>query len=89
MDSLKNKLTELMKSLTEQDKAQLKSRLKDIVPVFPFSEYEYILVFLRDRNILTFDEYEKIRNEYIDSNKYLKLFGLSPRVFGEIWDRST
>lgn len=85
MDSLKAKLSELMVSLTEQDKAKLKSRLKDLVSVFPFNEYEYMLMFLRDRNVLTLEEYEKIRNEYVSSNKFLNLYGLSPRVFGEIW----
>ncbi|MDO8489455.1 MAG: hypothetical protein Q7S42_05035 [Candidatus Omnitrophota bacterium] len=85
MDSLKTKLSELMSSLTEHDKAMLKNRLKDLVSVFPFNEYEYMLIFLRDRDVLTFDEYEKIRSEYVTSNKYLNLYGLSPRVFGEIW----
>jgi len=70
MDSLKAKLSELMLSLTEQDKDKLKSRLKDLVSVFPFNEYEYMLMFLRDRNVLTLEEYEKIRKEYVSSNRF-------------------
>jgi hypothetical protein len=45
-------------------------------------------MFLRDCNVLTFAEYEKIRSEYINANQYLELYGLSPRVFGEIWGQT-
>jgi len=85
MELLKNKLKKLMGSLIEQDRTTLESRLESLDSVFPFSEHEFILMFLIDRKVLTFDEYEEIRIKYMNSNKFLYLFGLAPRVFGEIW----
>ena len=35
--------------------------------------------------MITFEEYEKLRNSYVGANQNLNLYGLSPRVFGEIW----
>ncbi|MCW5934256.1 MAG: hypothetical protein KIT45_08165 [Fimbriimonadia bacterium] len=34
---------------------------------------------------MRWDDYLKLRKKYIDSNQYLDLFGLAPRVFGEVW----
>ncbi len=53
--------------------------------VFPFNEYEYMLMFLLSKNKLTFEEYERLRNNYVSSNRYLELYTLSPRIFGETW----
>ena len=44
-----------------------------------------MLIFLKDRNAITFQEYESLRKKYVDSNKYLGLYGLAPRIFGGIW----
>ena len=50
-----------------------------------FNEYEYILMFLRDRSVITFEKYEDLRNAYVSANKHLNLYGLAPRIFGQIW----
>ena len=42
-------------------------------------------MFLRDRSVLAFRDYEKLRNIYVSSNRYLDLFGLAPRIFGQVW----
>lgn len=44
-----------------------------------------MLMFLCDRKLITFHNYESHRDEYVSSNKYLDLYGLAPRIFGEIW----
>lgn len=59
--------------------------MESLTSVFPFSEYEYMLMFLRDKGVITFEEYEKLRNNYVKTNKYLELYGLAPRIFGQIW----
>lgn len=82
---LKDYIDKLTSSLDSQNITLLSARLNGLVPVFPFNEYEYKLMFLLDKKILDFEDYEKFRDLYISSNKYLGLFGLSPRVFGEIW----
>lgn len=78
-------LDRLVTSLEPRDQKLLQARLNGLVSVFPFSEYEYILTFLVDRRALSFREYEKLRANYVSTNRYLDLFSLAPRVFGQIW----
>jgi len=42
-------------------------------------------MFLRDRRIIKFEEYETLRSNYVSANKYLPLYELAPRVFGDTW----
>jgi len=82
---LKSFLDSLAGSLPKEDRKLLNARLNGLVSAFPFNEYEYVLMFLLDRGVIGFADYEKLRNDYVSTNKYLELFGLAPRVFGEIW----
>ncbi len=41
--------------------------------------------FLVDRHVISFNEYEELRNNYVSANRYLDLFSLAPRTFGQIW----
>jgi hypothetical protein len=82
---LKGYLDSFAESLKNSDKKLLHFRLKGLVSAFPFNEYEYILMFLLDKNIIRFKEYENLRNDYVSSNRYLELYGIAPRIFGEIW----
>jgi len=84
-EKLHSYLDHLIESLENEDKGLLEARLEGLVSVFPFNEYEYIITFLVDRSILSFEEYEKLRGNYVSANRYLDLFGLAPRVFGQIW----
>lgn len=78
-------LETLSASLPDDDRHILSARLESLISVFPFNEYEYILSFLLDRGIISFGEYEELRNNYVSDNRYLGLFGLAPRIFGQIW----
>ena len=78
-------LETLTESLTGQDRHFLSARLESLVSIFPFNEYEYILSFLLDRRVIAFAEYEDLRSNYVSDNRYLGLFGLAPRIFGQIW----
>jgi len=42
-------------------------------------------MFLLDRGAISFTEYEKLREDYVSTNRYLDLFELAPRIFGQIW----
>ncbi len=75
---LREYLDTFIHSLDQHDRQILEARLKSLISLFPFNEYEYILMFLRDRSVLSFQEYENIRNAYIAENQYLNLFGLAP-----------
>jgi len=82
---LRKYLDKFSETLEQQEKNFLEARLQSLVSVFPFNEYEYILMFLRDRSVITFEEYEDLRDRYVSANKYLNLYGLAPRIFGQIW----
>lgn len=82
---LKERLDLLPKKLNTDDRNLLNARLHSLVSVFPFNEYEYTLMFLLDKKVINFKEYEKLRNNYVSDKKYLHLFELGPRIFGQMW----
>lgn len=85
LQNLRDYLNTLVNSLTAQDQSLLKTKLQGLASVFPFNEYEFILTFLVNRGILNFDDYEELRAKYVSANRYLDLFSLAPRIFGQIW----
>jgi len=85
LKQLREYLDRLAGELQNGDRRLLEARLESLTSVFPFSEYEYMLMFLKDREVITFKEYEKLRDNYVKANKYLGLYGIAPRVFGQIW----
>jgi hypothetical protein len=85
LEDLRTYLDRLVVNLKQEDKKLLEARLESLTSVFPFNTYEYILMFLVDRRVIPFVEYEKLRGNYVSTNRYLDLFGLAPRIFGQIW----
>lgn len=71
--------------LAPEDKKILLDRLSSLKSIFPFNEYEYRLMYLLDKEIITFGEYEKLRDNFVSENPYLELYGIAPRIFGEQW----
>lgn len=82
---LKQYLNNLIQSLEPRNHQLLKRRLESLISAFPFNEYEYMLMFLFGKKVITFQDYEELRERYVSSNKYLELYGIAPRIFGEIW----
>lgn len=82
---LDKQLNEWIKELPREDRKILLAHLSSLKSIYPFNEYEYRLMFLLDREIISFKEYEGLRIDYVNSNPYLNLYSISPRVFGEIW----
>ena len=86
MEILKKHLEKLIGTLSSQQRNKLKNRLDDLISVYPFNEYEYIISSLLGLDKITLDDYLEIRDEYIARNMYLYLFEISaPRGFGEQW----
>lgn len=86
MEYLKEKLRKLIDELSADKKKMLKTRLADLVSVYPFNEYEYIISSLMGFGKITLDDYYEIRDEYVARNMYLYIFEISsPRGFGEQW----
>jgi hypothetical protein len=60
--------------------------LDGINSIYPFSKYEYIISSLLSRNILSFEEYLELRDNYINRNLFLHVFEITaPRGFGDTW----
>jgi len=85
LDDLRAQLDRLAASLEKEDEKLLAARLQGLVSVFPFSEYEYMITFLVDRHVISFAQYESLRETYVSTNPYLDLYSLAPRIFGQIW----
>lgn len=84
MDVLKQKLNELIEELSVDKKEGIRNRLDDLVSVYPFNEYEYIISSLIGFGKITLDDYYEIRDGYISRNIYLYLFEIAaPRGFGK------
>jgi hypothetical protein len=82
---LQNYLNRFAESLRNSDRKLLDARLESLMSAFPFNKYEYALMFLLDKEIVGFSQYEKLREAYVSSNRNLHLYELAPRIFGEIW----
>jgi hypothetical protein len=86
MQTLKSQLAKIVNTLSAHEREQLKNRLDDLISVYPFNEYEYIIASLLGLGKITLDDYLEIRDEYIARNMFLYIFEISaPRGFGEQW----
>jgi len=84
MEQLKKHLDELISEL--EDAAEICERLGNLISVYPFNEYEYMISALLGRGKLSLDDYYALRDEYVGRNMYLYIFEISaPRGFGETW----
>lgn len=84
MEKLRETLSDLIHRF--DDPQAFRQKLESLVSVYPFSEFEYIISYLLAEKRLTTEEYETLRQEYIDRNLYLPLFEISaPRGFGDTW----
>lgn len=86
MQILKSQLEKMIDTLSKDHQSKLKNRLDDLISVYPFNEYEFIISSLLGLKKITIDDYLEIRDEYISRNMYLYIFEISaPRGFGEQW----
>jgi hypothetical protein len=86
MELLKKTIDELVESLAKDDRKDVKERLDNLVSVYPFNEFEFIISALLGLDKITLDDYYEIRDDYIARNMYLYIFEISaPRGFGEQW----
>lgn len=85
LEELRELIQTIAEDLDQGQEGEMEEYIRTQPGVFPFNEWEYRLMYLRDKGLITFDRYESIRTDYVNANQYLKLFGLAPRIFGEIW----
>ena len=86
MKLLKEELDKLIAQLPKDDEEKLRFKLSNLMSVYPFNEYEFIMASLIGLGKLSLDEYYLLRDEYIARNMYLHILEISaPRGFGELW----
>jgi hypothetical protein len=86
METLIKELEEYKRSLSSVDKKEVDDSVLDkLFDVYPFNKFEYLITHLIAKSVLTLDEYLEMRAEYIQRNRYLYLFEMAPRTFGETW----
>ena len=90
METLKKKLEKLIDALSAENKDKLKNHLEDLISVYPFNEYEYIISNLLGLDKIKLNDYLEIRDEYLARNEYLHIFEKygSPTAFGITWAQS-
>jgi hypothetical protein len=86
MEKLKEHLLSLVQELEKEKHEQVMLRLENLVSVYPFNEYEFLISSLMGYGKITIDDYHELRDDYIARNLYLYIFEISaPRTFGEAW----
>ena len=86
MEQLKLKLMSLVQELEEKKHDDLMQRLDDLLSVYPFNEYEFLISSLMGYGKISVDEYYELRDDYIARNMFMYVFEISaPRGFGEAW----
>ena len=68
MEKLKSELEELLRRVPDQ--TAFRQRLDNLVSVYPFNEYEYIISTLLAMDVLSLDAYHDLRNAYIARERY-------------------
>lgn len=68
---------EIIKRLSIMEKNEMIDRLQDLKSVYPFSDYEFVISSLLGTNKMTLDEYENMRDVYIQKNYYLDVFEMA------------
>jgi hypothetical protein len=84
METLEQELDVFMNKLSNAE--NFRKTLGEIYSIYPFSKYEYIISALLAKNILSFEEYLGLRDDYINRNLFLHVFEITaPRGFGDTW----
>src|SRR5664279_1137869 len=86
MEILRTELEELIREIPLAEEEVLREQLADLISVYPFNEFEFIIGNLLGRGILTLDGYIEMRDSYIQRNMFLYIYEIAgPRTFGEQW----
>lgn len=83
MEELHQQIEQILNS-KHIDKSNIESLGKDEY-LYPFSNEGRILAYMLAIKAISYEQYDTLRKEYNNRNKYLRLFDLAPRTFGETW----
>ena len=86
MEILKAELLLLVSELDNSAEDDISSRLENLVSVYPFNEYEFLISCLIGYDKISLDAYYELRENYLARNYFLYVFEIgAPRGFGEAW----
>ena len=83
MKELKLELNNLIKN-TKGNHEIIKA-IENEKTLFPFSAETKLLAYFLAIGEITYDKYSQLNAEYCDRNKYLDLFDMAPRTYGQTW----
>ncbi|MBQ8728309.1 MAG: restriction endonuclease subunit M [Oscillospiraceae bacterium] len=83
---MKELYTELerLEQNTKGDKSIIKT-IKKEKSLFPFSAESSMLTYFLSIGEISFARYSQLNTEYAQRNKYLDLFDMAPRTYGQTW----
>lgn len=76
---------ELFSILKKSGKEDILTRIDSEKDIYPFGRENRLMAYLLGIDAISFEQYEKLSDEYAARNKYLELFELAPRIFGQTW----
>lgn len=86
MENLIKELNKFKEKLTPDKQTILNEDLLNrLYSVYPFNKFEYLISHLLANKVLSIEKYYDIRSSYIERNRYLYLFDMAPRTFGQVW----
>lgn len=83
MKQLREELHRLLKN-TRGDQQEINSIL-DGATLYPFSVESQLLEYFLSIHEITYPQYVQMKEGYIQRNKYLHLFDMAPRTYGQTW----
>lgn len=83
MKILQERLDAIMKQANIDEKITEEIRKEQAVG--PFNKIASLMTYLVSIQALSFEEYNTLRESFSKRNKYLYLYDLAPRTFGETW----
>lgn len=83
MKELTTELNNLLKN-TSGDPEIIRA-IKSEKALFPFSVETRLLAYFLAIGEITYDKYSQLNTEYCKRNKYLELFDMAPRTYGQTW----
>ncbi len=83
MKELVTELNNLLKNTKGDPKTIMSIKQEKIL--YPFSVESRLLTYLLSIGEITYDRYTQLCKEYCARNKYLDLFDMAPRTYGQTW----
>ena len=91
MEKLKQILNEKIKIFNEKTNNEYnlsEELLEQMNSAYPFNPFEYVMSHLLSKQVISLEEYYLLRKDYLARNKYIALYEMAPRTFGEKWGQT-